>query len=192
MELIESIERINELLIKEFGREFNNWPRFRIVFSEDQFEKRMTDCTDDGFPLLYPEVRLLPKYKQYVKQKYILERLIPIKGETDLTTNISYEPAWVFQDSEGNYLPPLFDACKFIIEAIYSQIEAAGNFTRYKDKNISPEERDIKLKDMEDTLFGNETPVGDALRHKYGVVVPGVSSGIANKKLPNSDSEESE
>ena len=171
MELIESIEQINSSLVREFGKEFNGEPRFRVVFSEDQYEKRLTDFTDFGFKLLVPEVRVLPKY-HYIHQRYVLERLIPVLGETDLVTNISYEPAWVFQDSDGNYLPPRFDACRFVIETIYSQLNSDGMYTKYKDPLDDAEIRKQRILDTEKELFGNETPVGDALAHKYGVVVP--------------------
>lgn len=169
MELRESIESINEKLIQSYGTEFGNAPRFRVVFSDDQFEKRWTDFTDEGFELLHPEVRLLPKYKQYIRGKYVLERLIPIVGETDLVSKISYEPAWVFQDKNGNYLPPFFDGCSHVIESIYSVMDKAGTFTRYKDKNISVEERAAELKKVEDELFGNETNLTDDLHTGAGV-----------------------
>ena len=133
MELREPIEEINKKLIQEFGYELTGQPRFRVVFSEDQYEKRWTDFTDDGFELLTPEVRLLPKYKQWVRAKYILERLVPVVGETDLVTKVSYEPAWVFQDKHGNYLPPFFEGCKHIIESLLSNIAGAKTFTRYKE-----------------------------------------------------------
>lgn len=175
MELRETIESINEKLLIEYGIEINcgNQPRFRVVFSEDQYEKRWTNFTDEGFELLQPEVRLLPKYKQYIREKYILERLVPVAGETDLTSKISYEPAWVFQDRNGNYLPPFFDGCKHVIESLYSAIHGAGSFTRYKDKNISPEEHLSHIKKVEEQLFGNESDVTDHLAYGTGVVVPG-------------------
>ena len=173
MELRESIESINEKLLNDYGTEFGNAPKFRVVFSEDQYEKRFTDFTDEGLELIYPEVRLLPKYKQYIREKYILERLVPVIGETDLLTKVSYEPAWVFQDKHGNYLPPFYEGCKHVIESLFSAIDKAGTFTKYKDKNISVEERAAELKKVEDQLFGNETEVGDHLAYGTGVVVPG-------------------
>lgn len=173
MELRESIESINEKLLNEYGTEFGNAPRFRVVFSEDQYEKRWTDFTDEGFELLHPEIRLLPKYKQWIREKYILERLVPIVGETDLITKTSYEPAWIFQDKHGNYLPPFFEGCKHIIESLYSAIDKARTFTKYKDKNVSPEEKLTEIKKIENELFGNETDVTDALHYGSGVVVPG-------------------
>ena len=175
MEIRETIESINEKLLNEFGVELScgNQPRFRVVFSEDQYEKRLTNFTDEGFQLLHPEVRLLPKYKQWVRSKFILERLVPISGETDLTTKVSYEPAWVFQDKSGNYLPPFFDGCKHVIESMFSAMGRSNTFVKYKDNSTSPEERALELKRVEDQLFGNETDIGDHLAYKTGIVVPG-------------------
>jgi len=169
MELTEPIEQINQRLIDEFGLETDGRPRFRVVFSEDQFEKRLTSFTDEGLELLFPEVRELPKYRQYIHAKYLMERLVPVLGETDLVTKTSYECAWVFQDKIGNYLPPRFDACKFVAEALFSAISKAGNHTKYKDPNISAEARDAELNNMIDMLFGNETATGDALAYGSGV-----------------------
>lgn len=173
MELRESIESINEKLLNDYGTEFGDAPRFRVVFSDDQYEKRWTDYTDEGFELIHPEVRLLPKYKQYIREKYVLERLIPVIGETNLTVKVSYEPAWVFQNSKGEYLPPFFEGCKHVIESILSIVSKAGTFTKYKDKNISVEERAAELKKVEDELFGNETNLTDDLHSGSGIVVPG-------------------
>jgi len=170
MELREPIEDINKKLLSEFGRELDGRPRFRVVFSDDIYEKRMTDRTADGFSLLIPEVRVLPKYKQWIKAKYILERLVPVVGETDLVEKTSYEPAWVFQDKNGNYLPPFFDGCKLVIDSLMEKMGHVGH-VKYKDKNVSKEERLAEIKRVEDQLFGNETDVGDALAYGTGVTV---------------------
>lgn len=173
MELRESIESINKRLISEFGRELNGKPKFRVVFSEDQYEKRITEFTDEGFELLQPEVRLLPKYKQWVKAKYILERFVPVVGETDLLDNMSYEPVWVFQDKNGNYLPPFFEGCSLIIEGLYERTKKTS-FAKYKDESVSKEARLAEVERVERELFGNETDVGDALAYGSGVTVPGL------------------
>lgn len=172
MELREPIEDINRRLSEEFGLELDGRPRFKVVFSEDEYEQRLTDYTDEGFILPFPEVRRLPKYKQYAHAKYILERLVPILGETDLLEKVAYEPIWTFQDSKGNYLPPFFDGCRHIIEAMYTAMGKKNTFTRYKDKNVSREEHLAYIQKVENELFGNETPVGDALAYGTGVSVP--------------------
>lgn len=174
MELRESIKSINHKLKRDYGTEIScgDKPRFRVVFSEDQYEKRITKFTDDGLELLRPEVRTLPKYRQYIKAKYILERLVPVGVGTDLVEKVSYEPAWVFQDKNGNYLPPFFRGCIFVIESLFNSIDKAGTFTKYKDKSIDPEERKAELKRVEDELFGNETDLTDNLHYGSGIVVP--------------------
>ena len=173
MELRETIEDINKRLQDDFGRELDGRPRFRVVFSEDQYEKRFIQYTDEGFPLLEPEVRELPKYKQFIQQKYILERLVPIIGETDLVDKMSYEPAWVFQDKNQNYLPPFYDGCKLVIDSMYAKMGHRDGFAKYKETGLSHEERLAHIEKVERELFGNETPVGDALAYGSGVVVPG-------------------
>lgn len=185
MELRESIKSINKKLLQEYGTELScgSQPRFRVVFSEDQYEKRWTSFTDEGFELLEPEVRTLPKYKQWIKEKYILERLVPIVGETDLTTKVSYEPAWVFQDKHGNYLPPFFEGCKFIIEAMFAAIGKANTHVKYKDKNLSVEEQKAEIDKVERELFGNETDVGDALSYGSGVSLSMPSKKVEISKL---------
>src|ERR1035437_7701679 len=168
MELRETIESINKKLLEEFGTEFGNSPRFKVVFSEDEYEKRLTDFTDEGFELITPEVRLLPKYKQWVREKYILERLVPIVGETDLTVKVSYEPCWVFQSPKGSYLPPFYDGCKLVIDSLMEKAGHKGH-ARYKDPNITKEAKLEQINKVELELFGNETSIGDALSSGSGV-----------------------
>jgi hypothetical protein len=169
VELRETIERINKKLIDDFGSELDGRARFRVVFSDDQFEKRWIQFTDEGFPLLEPEVRLLPKYRQFIHQKYILERLVPVVGETDLVEKMSYEPCWVFQTKNQEYLPPFYDGCKLVIDSMYVKMGRKDGFAKYKDPNVSEEARLEHIKKVEAELFGNETEIGDALAYGSGV-----------------------
>lgn len=186
MELREPIDQINERLLQEFGTEFGNSPRYRVVFSDDQYEKRWTTYTDEGFELLEREVRLLPKYKQYIRAKYVLEMLIPVpEGDTDLLTKVTYEPLWVFQDKKGNYLPPFFEGCKFVVEGRMEQMGKAGCFTKYKDKSVSKEEYMARIDKMQEELFGNESDVTDALH--YGAGVAGFHSTIPTVSIKSGE-----
>lgn len=175
MELIEQIDDINDKLLKTYGTEIlvGDKPRFRVVFSDDQYEKRWTKFTDEGFELIHPEIRLMPKYKTYITAKYVLERLVPIGPESDLVEKVGYEPAWVFQHAQtGEYLPPRFDMCEIVIESLMTQMGRANTFKKYKDPEENPEYRKGLVDDMYKKLFGNETSTGDALAHGYGVTVP--------------------
>jgi hypothetical protein len=173
MELREPIEEINRRLLETYGSQYGDAPRFRVVWSEDQLEKRITEYTDQGFHLLHPEVRELPKYKQWVRAKYILEHIIPVpEGETDLIAKVSYEPLWAFMDKKGNYLPPFYDGCVHIIDSMLANMGRKDTFVKYKDPNVTPEARLAELKRVEDELFGNETNMTDDLHSGAGITVP--------------------
>lgn len=174
MNLAEDIDWINSQLEKSYGSELiaGNLPRFRVVFSDEQFEKRWVTKTDEGFDLLHPEVRLVPKYITYINAKYVLERLIPTMPDTDLVEKTSYEPCWTFVDISGHYLPPRFDMCCVIIDSLFAQMNKANGFAKYKDPEVNPEHRLQAVDKMYKELFGNETDTADALRYKEGVVNP--------------------
>lgn len=174
MLLTEPIETINRQLIDQFGLDtITGRPMFRVVWSEDQFEKRLTNCTDEGLQLLYPEVRELPKYRQWIKEKYVLERLVLVPDvslEELAGEKLSYEPLWVFEDRYGNYLPPRFDAAKIVVDTVYA---ATGkqSLAKYKDEENTPEGKLKRIAGIEQELFGNESSVGDALAHESGTII---------------------
>lgn len=173
MELAEPIEDINEKLVSHYGK-YDDRPNFRVIWSNDQFEKRWMTHTNEGFELIHPEVREVPKYHHYVRDRWVLERLIPVdENQTDLTVRISYEPCWVFNHAEtGEYIPPRFDMCSIIVESLLFASGNKNTFRKYQDPEVDPEYRARKLDKAYNDLFGNETPVADALRHKFGVVNP--------------------
>jgi hypothetical protein len=175
MELVEPIETLNKRLVDYFGVDtVSGQPMYRIVFSEDQFEKRLTNHTKEGLELLTPQMVELPKYRQWIHDKYVLEQLVvvPAYNEQELSTKTSYEPLHAFQDGDQNYLPPKWEITKFIIDLLHSA-KGRQSMRRYADDHEgSKEERELRIKALEDQLFGNETDVGDALAHKQGVVVP--------------------
>jgi len=174
---VEPINVINRRLWDWFGST-NNRPNYKLVWSDTEFEHRATSFSDGGVELLYPEVRLLPKYKQYIQSKWVLERLtvVPVLQQTELPIDkLSYEPIWVFGMTPQEEAQPAWMACKFIIETINRQIEQAGSYVKYKHPYAgltTPQQIEKKheeIKDIQDALFVNETPIGDALAHGYGV-----------------------
>lgn len=174
MELTESIESINRQLVDLFGIDtVTGMPIWRVVWAEDQFEKRKVDCVS-GIQLSYPIVKELPKY-EWIKERWILERLvlIPEVNQDELpASKLSYECIWKFEDANGNFLPPTVWACKFVIDTVYAALDKAG-LAKYKEETETYETKRERVKTIEKELFGNETSVGDALAHKHGIVVPG-------------------
>ena len=171
MELTESIESLNVQLIDLFGIDtISGQAIWRIVWSESQIEKRLTYYTESGLQLLQPEVRELPKYRQWIHEKYILERLtmVPYVNRKELPTSVlSYEPIHVFEDKFGQYLPPRLVVSKFIIDSLYA---ASGK--QSMRKYVEEEDKDKRIDELQEYLFSDETDVSDALSRKEGIVVP--------------------
>ena len=180
MELTEKIESLNQQLVDLFGIDsISGIPIWRIVWSEDQFEKRLMNVTDSGILLAKNEVRLVPKYRQWIKEKYVLERLVvvPTINSDELPiSKISYEPIFVFEDLHGNYLPPRLDVAKFTIDSIYSVQYENHNLVKYKDPESSTEEsielQRKRVDELVEGMFGNETDVSDSLTRQEGIIVP--------------------
>ena len=174
MELTEEIESLNRQLIDLFGIDtISGNPIWRIVWADDQREKRLTECTDTGIFLLTPEVRELPKYT-WILHKYLLERLVPIPdiSKGDLPgRNLSYEPMFTFEDRRGNYLPPRLDVAKIVIDSVYAA-QGKTSLAKYNDPEINPETKLKRVTEIQDYLFGEESDVTDAMAHGEAIVVP--------------------
>ncbi len=173
---METIETINQRLIDHYGNDSStNRPMFRIVWANDQTEKRRVDITEFGIQLLHKEVREMPKYS-YLKDLYVLEQLvvIPDHQRDELPVSIlSYEPLWAFADDNRMPVPPTWRAAKFIIDIMLS-VKGHKNMAKYveDEKNTTREGQEQRIKELAADLFGNETTTTDALAYKEGVVVP--------------------
>ncbi len=177
--MIENVDEINKLLDGNYGRFDGINPRWRVVWSEDQLEKRWgkwEDKTKEGIFLRYvEEVREVKKYTQYCFEKYILETLRPVHDDPDLIVKVSYEPVWTFMDKNGNALPPRYDVCKLIIDTIHHNMNHRKGIVEHHplaDPKTADEVKRAKLDDMYQKLYGNETQVTTALSQQRGVIVP--------------------
>lgn len=166
----EPVEKINERLRDHFSTAWNGLPIWRVVWSEDQYEKRLTKYTDGGLELLHPEMRELPKYKQFIHNKFLLERyvMVPQINEDNLTEKASYEPIYVFEDKHGNALPPKWQVCEYVIKMLMA-VTKNERMADYKEALEKDEDKEARLAEIQDYLFGNETDTGDALAHGDGV-----------------------
>lgn len=169
MQPTESVEVLNQRLVDYFGY-FEGQPSWRVVFSDDQLEKRRgtyRDHTKEGLFLReVTEIREVPKYRQWIQHKWILERLtaVPEMCQDELLTRLSYEPIWVFEDKKGNPLDPIWMAIEYLVTRILGK--------QGRRPFIPEENAEERISKLEEYLFGNETDVGDALAHKEGIVVP--------------------
>jgi hypothetical protein len=194
MLVAESIELINKQLKEHFGVDtITGTPIWRVVFSEDQFEKRLgtyNDFTPGGlFIRTVTEVREVPKYRQWINEKYVLERLVvvpDVDSETLPTTKISYEPIWVFEDKHGHYLPPKFEAAKFIIDTIYAAQYGTKNLRKYVDEE-NTQEAAIELKskrvdEIMNALWGEQSQFSDGVKSGETVMLSPINNKEANNQ----------
>jgi len=174
-------------------------PIFRVIWSDDEMEHRhgtFDDITANGIYLkTVTETRYLPKYKQWIHGRHILERLVlvPEFQRHELpASNMSYEPLHVFRKGDDNetvdgYLPPRLDVAKFIVDSVlavqaYSTMMITGHanpdrptLARYKDPAAGKSTEEIvehKRKEIDglvNELFGDETGLmGQTLSRNQG------------------------
>ncbi len=191
MVIAKEVELINKSLIDNYGIDtFSSLPIFRVVWSDEQFEKRLMECTDAGIQLLTPEVREVRKYWHWIRHRYILERLVlvPEHQQVELAgVKISYEPLWTFENSQGA-LPPTEQACKFIVDTVLSHQAVAkamitGNervdrpLTRYADpdssQEVAKENQKKRIDNIVEELFGDQSSLGGSTYvTKDSIIVP--------------------
>lgn len=186
--MAEKIETINSFLRDNYGIDTeDSLPIFRVVWSEDQYEKRETKFTDTGIELLTPEVRTVPKYS-YLKDVYVLERrvLVPEQNQKELAGAVkSYEPLWNFKQEDGTPIPPTIQGCKFIIDTVYAAI-GKKSLNQYKDpmEGLTPAEayelNKQRIDKIQEELFGDESSLGGETFTESGksIFVPKNYNGI--------------
>jgi hypothetical protein len=197
------VDVINQQLRDLYGSDIvTGQSIFRVSWSEDEFEYRYGTYTDfvpgtNIFLRTATEIRYVPKYRQWIHSKHLLERLVlvPELNAHELPgSKTSYEPLWVFEDKKGDYLPPRLDACKFIIDSVLSaqSIHKAlitGNekvdrpLKRYTDPQEGKSTEELaemhrkKIDGIVNELFGDETGLlGMTLSRNQGggetIIVP--------------------
>lgn len=182
------IEYINKQLVDNYGVDtVTGKPMFRVVWADDQLEKRRVNTLDSGIELLFPEVREVKKYP-YMKGMYVLERLVlvPEINEKDLPTQRqSYEPIWAFCTQERNPVQPTWPASKFVVDTLYAAM-GKKSLAKYKDseKNTTEEGRQQRINDLQDELFGDESGLMGKTHPTVGegIVVPSTYESTQEKE----------
>jgi len=174
--------KVNEMNVKltDYFGYLGELPKYRIVWSEDQFEFRNapSDAPINKFDVHGNKVgeqegiQFLPKYRQWISNKWVLERCCDTVNELknkELTSMLSYEPIFTFKDKYDNALPPDLEVATICISAIHTAI--GGNIKMYKDPDISPEARALRISQIMEQMFPDETDTGDALAQQSGVAI---------------------
>jgi hypothetical protein len=179
MQLLEPIETLNQRLADYFGIDtVTGMNMYRIVLADEQFEMRLTDCTDAGILLLKPEVRKLPKY-QWLKGLYLIETLciVPVvNADTLPDQKLSYEPLFVFWDKNQQYLPPKWEVAELVISSVLAA-KGKSSLARYTDGINSQEEAEEakrkRIDEMVEYFAGDESGLmGNSLNSGSAAFVP--------------------
>ena len=179
----EPIETINNRLLDNFGIDtITGLPIWRVVWTTDQLEKRLTNVTESGIELLHPQIIEMKKYIPSLQHRYVLERfvIVPEFQQKEICTTVSYEPLFFFEDRAGNPLPAFYRICEFIIHTVLFAQGQSGTLAKYKED--PDEKRREEMDKMLELFFGNETAVTDALQVREGVVLPSKYFGESDNK----------
>lgn len=179
MPLSPEVKYINNQLLKEFGLFFSR-PRFRVVWTADQFEKRFAEYEDvdkDGLLVRrVTETREVPVYPYVKPPWWMLERAVEFQDES-IKEGTLYEPLYLFKhfDSKGNYgenLPPRFDMAKVAIEM---SLVKRPKRTYEMDKNEFDAKELRSEKDIFDKIKDATSDMSHLFRHKEAVIMDGKS-----------------
>lgn len=157
-----AVQEINRQLIEEYGIDSDGGEAiWRVSWSNDQYEKRLTDHTEKGVALIHPEVRNMPKYP-WIKDRWILERLVlvPDINVRDIPENKkSYECMWKFENAyTEEALPPNFTVAKFVADTVYAAL-GKSSLAKYVDEEAKNpiESREKRINQLTEELFGDES-----------------------------------
>jgi hypothetical protein len=106
----EDVTVLNRRLVDYFGKDQANYPKFRLVWSTDQRERRFVQdksvFTDYGLFLRYETGWVVTEKYPLFQDKWILEELMELHGRNpELPYHFSYEPIWVFGNGMSNPVP---------------------------------------------------------------------------------------
>lgn len=156
------VKIINKRLMDVYGMDtLTKRAIWRVSWSNDQYEKRSTKYTKEGLEMLHPQVMELPKY-QHVKDRWILERLclVPETNWSELPADTqSYECMYPFENIyTGEALPPKYEACAFVIDAVYAAL-GKKSMRKYVDvEETHPvEAKEARINELMHQLFGDES-----------------------------------
>ena len=185
----ENIEELRSFVKRRGGEIMSGIPRFRLVFSDKEYEIRKGDRTifTEGGLFLREEKSVIdrvPKYS-YIQGKWILEKWVYSPHE-ELPESIKghYEPFWVFQDSDGNPLPPVRWALEVLLKTW--EVYKASNYTISPRKQFELDQEEVRK--SEEATFEELNQSESSFK---GKLFTGEGVGYTTSKNYERDSEQS-
>lgn len=117
---IECDKKLKEM----YGLAEDGQPRYRVVWSPNETEWRhgRYEVWANGlFVRAEVGTKLWDKYA-YLDNKWVLEAFT-INQNPEIVAPFSYEPIYVFQDKDQQYLPLNYDVCVIIINRLLNRVQ---------------------------------------------------------------------
>ncbi len=151
------VDHINKVIRVHGVNDYGD-PIFRVVFSEDQTEKR-NGTFNEYYGNIYlrtvNEIKEVSKYP-WIHRKWILERWAPgeLAYHSDLVLennkNGVYVCVYVFQDKDQNYLPPLLKVTEIVIKSLLNHKSKSEMAER--DEKMLKKEEEVEINEIEEGL----------------------------------------
>ncbi len=148
-------------------------PLFRVVWSDDQREKRFGRF-DDYYGKIYLRtftgLREVPKYP-WIRGKWVMEKWTPVTAEVlrdiPLATGGTYEPLYVFEDGNQNPLPLNEEIVRHIIHVQFHPIlegdRASRLRTEHENKLKKDKENDLMIMEDASPYIAGKIHGGEAI-----------------------------
>jgi hypothetical protein len=173
------VEKINKHLIENYGRTDKNEARFRLVWSEELFEVRK-----GPFNIYYGSIfvrtinspQQVRKYN-YIRERWILEVSVPSqKQPLEVLHSDGYEPIYVFESADGQYLPPRLQVIKILM---FNIMHPDSSFLERKDFYEKQDQKALRkeVEYFKDVMEDNSPYMAGMLKCGEAIVVPNVKKG---------------
>lgn len=157
--------KLNEHLKDSYGTTLEGLPKFRVIWTTGLLEKRhgtFNEHTESGIFLReVTGIQEVPKYP-FAKDRFVLEHLVTYKNDgvinRELGTKWGYEPLFVFQDKNSNFLPLNRNAADVLIYFFLNR----HNYKRAAHEVLDEQQ---KKEDKKKALLADM--IGEMLRSPY-------------------------
>lgn len=154
---MDSLEVINERLALYYGSELDGRPRYRVVWSTTEIERRFGEFNEFYGSIFLRKCVGIQDVKKYPfdQDRWILEKLFYIKNPEIISEKPgSYEPLLILKDRFGGYLPLAWKAVDLAVK--FAEEKPMGIKLTDKDWN-EQERKDIEQEaDYFQNILDNE------------------------------------
>lgn len=178
---MESLTIINKRLETRYGRDVaENLPKFRVVWSEDETEKRhgtYNKISPSGLYLGTETGTVEIKKYWYLAPCWVLEKLERIpdrKTHDEVQASYTYEPIMVFLTKDDQLLPLRWRPIEL---AIQSWLNAEKGVQKTEEDFRQEQEAQLKKEEQAVMDSFDASEVADALSYGEGIVVPSTYQG---------------